>query len=372
MVMSKFRPAVFFSSLLYFGVLLNCAAATVPVLDSSDMFTDRDKRQSVDLSQTEILRLRSGEDTLIFSEGIYLISGSYEETAILVEAPEEDKVQLVLSNLIIKNSDKPAIYIKQADKVFVTSLNTNILTVSGEIRDDGDTNPDGVIFSREDLILNGTGSLNITSLRENGITSKDDLKITGGALTLKSEKDGLEANDSIRISGGDIFIHSGKDALHSENKDNPDSGYIYISGGTFEIRAADDAIQGTSVVQIDGGSIYISSSTEGIEATHVQINGGTIDLYASDDGVNAADKNGRRVLMEINGGEITVEVGPGDTDGFDSNGDLIIRGGIIHVTAPRSPFDADGEVEFPGGEVYVNGQAVSEIPVQRWGRRNRH
>ncbi len=367
--MKKMKLRGLFTTLFLAGSFISCGAQTLSALNIDNMFTDRDARQIPDFSRAVSPGIRQGEDTVISSEGIYLLSGRFEETSIIVDAGKEDKVQLILNNLSITNRDKPAVYIKRADKVFITSVNTNIFTVSGEIGDDGDTNLDAVIFSREDLVLNGTGSLNITSSRENAITSKDDLKITGSALTVKSAKDSLEANDSIRISGGDIFIDSGKDGLHSENEDDPDLGYIYISGGNLEIRAADDAIQGNSTVQIDGGEILITSSTEGIESTHVQINGGVIDLYASDDGINAASKNGRTPLMEINGGELTVEVGPGDTDGFDSNGDLIIRGGTIHVTAPRSPFDADGEVEFLEGSVFVNGQAVSEIPVQRWGRR---
>ena len=68
-------------------------------------------------------------------------------------------------------------------------------------------------------------------------------------------------------------------------------------------------------------------------------------------------------LVEINGGEIDIRTGDGDTDGVDSNGDIIINGGTIRVTG-RSTFDYDGKGEINGGEVYVNGEKVTTLPNQ--------
>ena len=119
-------------------------------------------------------------------------------------------------------------------------------------------------------------------------------------------------------------------------------------------------------MQIDGGSFSIRAH-EGIESTYVLLNGGTIAIQASDDGINAANKSSAyRATIEINGGEISVSMGAGDTDGVDSNGDLIINGGTVSVTG-NSCFDVDGTVSFNGGTVYVNGQQVSTIPVQMMG-----
>ena len=106
-----------------------------------------------------------------------------------------------------------------------------------------------------------------------------------------------------------------------------------------------------------------------MESTYIQINDGTINIYATDDGINAARKSSAYTpTVEINGGEITVEVGPGDTDGIDTNGNLIITGGIISVTG-NSTFDVDGSVTFTGGTVIVNGQQVDTIPNQMMGGR---
>ena len=50
----------------------------------------------------------------------------------------------------------------------------------------------------------------------------------------------------------------------------------------------------------------------------------------------------------------------GDTDGIDANGDIIINGGTVRVTA-QFPFDYDGKAELNGGDVYVNGAKVTQL-----------
>ena len=342
------------------------------LLDASELFTERDLEQSADLSDASYIELNNGEDVVIDEEGVYVLSGKAENVTVIVEADDEAKVQLVLDGVSIKNDDSPAIYVKSADKVFVTLTDSdNYMEVSDSYKADGDVNLDAVIFSKEDLVLNGTGILEIISTTGNGITSKDDLKVTGGTYSITSLEDGLEANDSIRIAGGDITINSDKDAVHSENEDDSSLGYIYILDGTLNISAADDGIQGSTIVQIDGGVINIETSTEGIEGTTIQINGGEIDIYATDDGINASEKGDGDIVIEVNGGTINVEVRGGDVDGFDSNGNIIINGGTINVVcptqAPSGPFDSMGTAQLNGGTVTVNGQVITEIIESKMG-----
>ncbi|MBQ8952533.1 MAG: carbohydrate-binding domain-containing protein, partial [Clostridia bacterium] len=128
------------------------------------------------------------------------------------------------------------------------------------------------------------------------------------------------------------------------------------------------AIHANSVVQIDGGSLTITAA-EGIEATYIQINGGAISIQASDDGINAAQKSkAYTATVEINDGDITVVMGVGDTDGIDSNGNIIVNGGTVNVTG-NSTFDYDGTAQYNGGTIIVNGQQVNAIPNQMMGGR---
>ena len=337
------------------------------VLNAGDIFTDRDLTQTADVSDATYYSLSDGTDITITTGGVYVISGSAGNASIIVNTSSDDKVQLVLNGVSITNQSAPAIYVKNADKVFVTTVSgtTNSLSVTGTFTADGTTNTDAVIFSKDDLVLNGLGTLSISST-DNGVTSKDDLKITGGTIDVNCVSDAFEANESIAIADGSITINTGKDGLHAENDEDDSTGYVYICGGTLNVTAGSDGIQATTVAQIDGGSISISGS-EGIEATYVQINGGTINISASDDGINGSAKSSAySVTVELNGGDITINMGQGDTDGVDSNGNLYINGGTISVTG-QSAFDYDGQGQLNGGTVTVNGSQITELTNQMMG-----
>ena len=332
------------------------------VLDTSNAFTSRDLVQSPNIKEAIPYTVSDSSDIHITEEGIYVLSGTADNVTIYVEADDEAKVQLVLYDLSITNQDFPCIYVISADKVFVTTIDNSSLSVTGTFHSDGETNTDGVIFSRSDLVLNGTASLSIDST-DNGVVSKDDLKITGGMYNIDAASKAIEANDSIRIAGGTLNLTAGTDGLHAENDKNDALGYVYIYNGTLSIQAGDDGIHGTSVVQIDNGTIYISAA-EGIEGTCIQINGGSIEIESWDDGINGANKSTAYTTgIEINYGKISVTMAAGDTDGIDTNGNLTINGGTINITA-NSSFDCDGTVSFNGGTVIVNGQEVETIPNQ--------
>ena len=335
-------------------------------LSASDQFTDRDLAQTADLSSAVSYTLSDGQTITISEEGIYVLQGNADNVTVIVDALDTDKVQIVLDGVSVTNESAPVIYVKNADKVFVTTTSTeNSLSVTGTFTADGETNTDAVIFSKDDLTINGTGTLKVTSTA-NGITSKDDLKVTGSTLSVTCADDALEANDSIRIAGGTITIDSEKDGLHAENDEDDTVGYIYISGGTLTIDAADDAVHATTILQVDDGTLDLEAR-EGLEATQVLINGGDITIAASDDGINSGRKsNAYTVLTEITGGNITITMGAGDTDAIDSNGNLVISGGTIDITA-NSPFDYDGAVSFTGGTLIINGQETTQISNQMMG-----
>jgi len=274
-------------------------------------------------------------------------------------------VQIVLSNVSVTNSTDPVIYVKSADKVFVTLEGTNELNVTGTFAADGDTNVDAVIFSKDDLTLNGTGALKINSTA-NGITSKDDLKVTGGTYTITAASHCLDANDSIRIADGTFTLNATEDGLHASNDDDATLGYVYIANGTFTIDASSDGIHGMSVVQIDGGTFTIDAA-ECLESTYVQVNDGSFALTSSDDAINATFKSTAYTpTLEINGGTVDITMAAGDTDALDTNGYLVITGGTVNISA-QSPFDYDYGATFTGGTVYVNGQQITEITASMMG-----
>ncbi len=342
--------------------------ASGSIIDTTSLFTDRDLEQTADTANATEVTVKSGEDITISEEGVYVISGTATDCTITVDADSAAKVQLVLDGVSITNADAPAIYVLSADKVFVTTASgsSNELTTTGEFAAIGDvTNVDGVIFAKDDLVLNGQGTLTINS-SASGVVGKDDVKITGGTYNITATEHGIQGKDSVAIADGTFNITAGTDAIHAKNDEDLTLGYAYIAGGTFNLNGASDGIEGYAVVQIDGGDITIDSQ-EGIEGTYIQINGGTIDVTATDDGINASDKSSEYdIVLEINGGDVSVNMASGDTDALDSNGSLFITGGTVNITA-QSAFDYVANASMTGGTVIVNGQQVSEITASMMG-----
>ena len=347
----------------------------------SEAFSNRDLSGDYDTAEAVTISLNgtsasassdsvqiSGGTVTITAAGTYILSGTLDNGSIIVNATKDDKIQLVLDGVTIRSETFAAIYVVQADKVFVTlaESSVNTLTNGGSFVQSDDNDVDAVIFAKDDITLNGAGKLVIASPAGHGIVGKDEVTVTGGTYEISSAKCAIRGKDSIAISDGSFTIKAGTDGLHAENNDDDTLGNIYIAGGSFVITAGDDAIHANTLLQIDGGEITVSAA-EGLEATYVQINGGDISISASDDGVNAARKSSAYTsTFEMNDGTLTVVMGQGDTDGIDSNGNIMINGGTINVSG-QSSFDYDGTAQYNGGTIIVNGQQVTTIPNQMMG-----
>lgn len=155
------------------------------MIDAGEMFTNRDLTQTADLTDAKYCTVSDGQNISITSEGVYVISGSASNVTITVDAGDEDKVQIVLDGVSITNTSSPCIYVKNADKVFVTTTSSdNTLSATSTFTADGTTNTDAVIFSKDDLVLNGQGTLNISST-DNGISVRTTSRLRA-ALSLST------------------------------------------------------------------------------------------------------------------------------------------------------------------------------------------
>lgn len=247
---------------------------------ADDSKTDETKADESETNETENAASGvyiSGNIITITKEGTYVLSGALSEGQIIVDA-DSAKVQLVLDNADITCASSAAIYVKNAEKTFITLAegSENILMNTAEYEAIDDNNIDAVIFSKDDLTLNGKGTLTINSEYGHGIVSKDDLKLVGGTYNITAENHALSGKDSVRIADGTYNLTSGKDGIHSENADDDEKGFVYIASGDFTIESTGDGIDASYVVQIDDGDFDITAGdgAENVTKTHNDIPGG--------------------------------------------------------------------------------------------------
>lgn len=321
----------------------------------SDLFSERDLDASYDEGTSTRVSLSdegsatdgsgveiNGSEVTITREGTYIISGSLSDGRIVVDAAEDAKVQLVLDGTSVATTQSCALYVRSADKIFLTLADgsTNSLTATGEDQEEDEHNLDGVVWSHEDLTINGSGSLAATSACGHGIVAKDDLSLVSGTITVNSEVDALQAK-----------------------------GVLAVNDGTYEIVAGDDGMHSDEDLIVLGGSINVTESYEGLEGAEVTIQGGDIQIVASDDGINASgasqdDTEGSNASTEdVSQGEMQQPVGNapsrdqagGTMDQADDTAYVLISGGTLKVNAEGDGIDSNGSLTVTGGETYISG-----------------
>lgn len=330
------------------------SATEITYLNADDMFTDRDKEVGYDEDTATAITLSdnasscdsssvsiSDNTITITDEGTYLLTGSLSDGQVIVNA-DDKKVQLVLDSVDINCDTSAALYVKAADKVFVTlaSDSENTLSNTNDFVAIDDNNIDAVIFSKDDLTLNGSGTLTVTAKYGHGIVSKDDLVITSGTYQITAAKHALSGQDSVRIADGILTLNAGTDGIHSENTDDDTKGFIYFANGDISITADSDGFDAEETLQVDGGNIEVyagddglhsdddliitagtinvTKSYEGLEGMTVTIEDGDISVVSSDDGINASG-DGSSGDSSSDTKDSSADNNSGDTNANDSN-----------------------------------------------------
>ena len=324
----------------------------------ADMFTERDKKAEYDASKAVTIKLNgttatassnsvkiSGSAVTITEEATYVISGTLSDGMIVVNAPETAKLQLVFKGINITKSTSAALYIIEADKVFVTLAEgtENILANGGSFVAIDDNNIDGALFSKQDLTLNGSGSLTVTSPAGHGIVCKDDLVITGGTYVVNSASHGIDANDSVRVVDANIMIDAGKDAIHCENSDDATKGFVYITSGSVKAEAEGDGIAASAYMQIEGGNIdlLVGGGSENGSKAHSDNFGGFM---------GGGHGGGRPGSMGFgNSQNTTTEENSSSMKGLKSANSMIISGGTITVNSADDAIHSDVSLTINGG-----------------------
>jgi hypothetical protein len=322
----------------------------------------------------------SGNKVTITSAGLYTISGSISNGQIIVDTQDEEKVEITLNSASITCSNSAPINIKNGEVKLTLIGNNSITDGTSYLYDNAaEEEPNAAIFSKDDLTINGTGSLNIKANFNDGINCNDDLKISSGTINVTAVDDGLVGNESIEVNGGYITVNSQGDCLKVTDEEDTKKGYIQIDGGTLNlttnsddglsafrlvevndgtltISAVSQGLKSDSEVVINGGSIKVTKCNEGIEAKSINITGGNLIIYATDDALNATmgsrteANDGSQIY--ISGGTHYFNASNGDA--IDSNGSFTMTGGIVAVSGPTSgvnvAIDVNGATTVSGGE----------------------
>ena len=367
-------------------------------VSASDLFSDRDMQNGYDEKGSAAISLNgksalcssdavkiSGSTVTITDEGTYILSGTLVDGMIIVDAGQSDKVQLVLNGAEISSFTSAAVYVRQADKVFLTTAadTENTLSNGGAYEAIDENNIDAVIFSKDDLTLNGTGSLNIHAQAGHGIVSKDDLVLTGGTYDITAANHGLSGKDSVCIADGVFRITAGKDGIHTENTEDAGRGFLFISDGEFEITSEGDGISSSYFGQIEGGSFHIqagggavAAASQSVQDTRTRQGAGTgqeagtrqdtgagtsqpvLTVNTVLDSRIAAKMSDRQGTPDAGQSDVQADAAVSDTDttstkGIKAGGNLWLDGGTFVIDSADDSLHTNSSINISGGSYQI-------------------
>ena len=201
--------------------------------------------------------------------GTYVLSGRLDGQ-ILLETDKKEEVTLYLNGVEIASEGAYAIASVKGKVVTVILADgtENTLTAKGIADEDNarteEEEADAAVYVKNDLTMDGTGSLTITSAGK-GIHAKDNLVLADGVIDITSADDAFNGKDSITADGGAFTV-------------------------TVTDTEEGKAMTSRGAVTLNGGTMTVAASNEGIEGLTVIVNGGFWDVTAADDGVNAREK----------------------------------------------------------------------------------
>ena len=381
-------------------------------VDEEDLDTDYDESEStiIALSGSSAEISGSGAEctdgTLTISQaGTYILSGSFEGK--IVVDSDDSEIKLVLNGANVTSSDYSALLIDNAKKVTLTlneGTENSFADGSSYTLESDDDNTDAAIFSRADLTINGSGTLNVTGNYKHGIVGKDDVVITGGVINVTAVSGGIYGKDCVSISDGTITVSAGSNGIRATNDEDTEKGYLSILGGTITVEAAGDGIEAETTVHIEGGDITVATGggssnssvnsdgsvnedwgswdqndigggigggmdrndiggdmekpdEQGVsESSTDAVVSGVSYVTVSDTTDNSSDSEtsakGIKAgsYIEITGGTFTID---SSDDSIHSNGGISISGGDITATSGDDGMHADEDLFITGGSIDI-------------------
>lgn len=285
-----------------------------------------------------------GSTITIQKAGTYLLSGTLTDGNIIVDSDDKENVRLIFNGVEISNSTTTPLYIKNAEKMIITLVDGTENTVSdGEnyiLDDESNNEPNGTIFSKDDLVINGLGSLTINANYNHGIQSKNLLKIISGNIDIISNGDSIIGKDGVIVKEAVINIESQEDGIKA-TKVEENKGYIYLDNPEITIKAKKDGIQAVTRLYVKDGKYNIET---GETNENSQSNSDTSTDY-SRKGMKAG------VNITIENGEYTID---SEDDGIHSNNSITVNAGTVNIASKDDGVHADTELTINNGDIKVS------------------
>ena len=304
------------------------------------------------------LQLRDGVNT-ITRPGTYLVRGSC--TGQLVVDVKDADVYLLLDGVRITSPDGPAIHIKAAEKAVITLADgtESILIDSPHYTlPAGEDEPNGALFSKEDLSINGAGTLRVIAQYDDGIVSKDSLMIAGSTIVVESRGDAIRGKDSVLLHRAAVSVTAGNDGIKSTNAESTGRGWIYVLDGSLTVNAQHDGIQAETDLYLNGGTYSITSGggclpefrqeiaapvRKADQAAQPEIEEEIEEDTESGKGLKAANIHVGAGMYIINSRD----------DAVHANGSITVYGGFFELASNDDGIHADDSFTLADGSILI-------------------
>jgi len=287
------------------------------------------------------------DDTVtIVYPGTYRVEGALTNGQLVVDLGSfNGTVYLILNGASISCSTGPALHVVESGLTVLYLVDSTESTLRDGLRylvqERQEKKTGAGIYSADDLVIAGGGTLTVVGSASDGIRTKDAMAILDGTIRVYAKDDGLQASDYLKISGGDITVGAYGDGVSVLD------GFVEITDGAVDVTSAGDGIAALTDVRVSGGSVRVTAyggadnyaeiamkdlSAKGIKAENIEISGGRIELNTADDGIHAARN------AAITDGVFVITTGD---DGIHAASGLDIRSAAIDVTASYEGIEAE-------------------------------
>lgn len=303
----------------------------------------------------------SGSRVTIRQGGDYRLTGSLPEGQIYVEAGSDDTVVLRLAGVEVQNSADAAIHVENAGSTLLwleegseNLLQSGTAPAEGVLAAAADENASGgAVYARDDLTIQGEGSLRVLGYLNNGIQTSNVLTVRGGSIAVEAVNNGVKGKDRVAVTGGSLDILAGGDGIKSDDTTGEGYGAVAISGGSFTIRAGGDGIQAETTLEITGGEFDVTTGGGSGDVTFARDNGWGIpdagwDMETESQTSTKGFKCG--TAMTIAGGTFAADC---RDDALHSNGDITITAGELTAATGDDGIHADGQLTIRDGKITV-------------------